>query len=352
MKKNNQYCAPWIGTLIVGLYTLWGGRQVLDETLTLGDFLVNLEIFKEIGVSWGDIYSVILDMQSTFPALDHIVQFLNLPTDVGRRKILSRQRRAFAKKQSMLQGADENPNDLDHQPLILDNVRYMYPSHRQESRHEGVSGTFTIEQGTLVALIGMGGNGKSTMLKVIGGVLLPDSGINIPPHLRVLHISEQPLFFEGTLKDNLLFGVSPGDPDGSQQRVAHVLEELLVPERLRKLVYMGDAPVMNWGETLSLTQRVLLNIARALIANPEVLCIHRPTRAFDRDTDEFENTLRMLKMFVTDKGVAQDPKTKHMRRPRTCIMSAGSRAAKMDNVFDAVFEVKGNEGVEQKPMSF
>merc|ERR1712100_858174 len=86
----------------------------------------------------------------------------------------------------------------------------------------------------------------------------------------------------------------------------------------------------------------------ALIANPEVLCIHRPTRAFDADTPEFRNTLNLLRSFVDEKGVAQNPETKNMRRPRTCIMTAGKRVMSRDAThFDAVFEVMGDK-VEER----
>lgn len=188
------------------------------------------------------------------------------------------------------------------------------------------------------------------MLKILGGVLLPTSGINVPPHLRVLHISEQPLFFKGTLRDNLVFGVAPGDADGDTDRVLSICRRLLVPDTLIALIEAhakdGQGTVVQWNDVLSLTQRVLLNLARALIANPEVLCIHRPTRAFERDMPQFDNTLKMLRCFVDEKGVEQNPKTFTFRRPRTCIITAGARAAGTDS-FDAVLEIDGVRGVKE-----
>merc|ERR1719335_1374226 len=55
--KNNQYFAPWLSTIIVGMYTLSGGTDVYKNVITLGDFLVNLQIFQEIGISWGNVYA-------------------------------------------------------------------------------------------------------------------------------------------------------------------------------------------------------------------------------------------------------------------------------------------------------
>merc|ERR1719161_2888864 len=105
-------------------------------------------------------------------------------------------------------------------------MQYIYPPWEVagnmlsgSSDQEGVAGTFEIQQGTMVALVSQRGGGKTTMLKVLGGVLLPESGLHLPPHLRVLHISGDPHFFEGTLRQNLTFGCMPGSEDGSLERV-------------------------------------------------------------------------------------------------------------------------------------
>merc|ERR1719161_379801 len=250
-------------------------------------------------------------------------------------------------------------------PISVEDMCY---SHSQMSDLEalkthgkGVHGSFQIKQGTMVALVSQrSGGGKTTMLKVLGGVLLPGKGVNLPPHLRVLHISEQPVFFEGTLRKNLLFGVVDSvhqshTGDDSINRVIAILRKLLVPESLIEDVIdepeIDDNQIredfMYWGTKLSLTQRALLHLARALIANPDVLCIHRPTRAFDRGMPEFMNTLNVLREFVDERGVEQDPTMKWHRRPRTCIVTAG-RAANV-GVFDSVFQVDGVNGVKEIP---
>merc|ERR1719401_234736 len=91
-----------------------------------------------------------------------------------------------------------------------------------------------VKQGTLVALVGPKGQGKSTLLRLIGSVILPECGDGFftPSHLRVLHVSDEPVFFLGTLYDNLTFGVSHGDTDRSMERVLKICDRLKISQEL------------------------------------------------------------------------------------------------------------------------
>merc|ERR1711879_839348 len=62
------------------------------------------------------------------------------------------------------------------------------------------------------------------------------------------------------------------------------------------------------------------NLARALIANPEVLCLHKPTQPYDDVTSR--KILTLMCDFVTNKGIDQDPHSWNSRRPRTCVITS------------------------------
>jgi len=94
---NNQYAAAWMTAIFTGVYSLIGGMQVIDaakggEGITLGIFIMNLDILKEIGSSCWSIYGDFLVLQTTFPALGHIVRYMNFPTDTDKRMHLNRKR--------------------------------------------------------------------------------------------------------------------------------------------------------------------------------------------------------------------------------------------------------------------
>lgn len=355
---NNKYFAPWLSSLIIGFYMVWGGAGVLREGLTLGSFMISLDIVMEVGVLWGDVYSILLEFQGVLPSISHIVTYMNLPTDVGHRMKLNRKRREIlsvhhaTSRASIVAVENQEPSGKvvknvgidphDALPIQVTNMRYRFGN---PAAIDGVEGSFDIRQGSFVALVGLRGQGKSTMLKLLCGHLLPEGGLNIPPHLRVLHTPEMPLFFEGSILQNLRFGVEENDKDGELDRVKAICRKLLISEPLIESM-AGEIHDFQWFQALSLTQRFLLHLARSLITNPEVLCIHRPTQAFDRDSPEFDNTLNLLRRFVDERGLEQDPETKFDRRPRTCIVTAGTRAAQSD-IFDSVFRVEGMKGVKQ-----
>merc|ERR1719203_1133768 len=95
----------------------------------------------------------------------------------------------------------------------------------------------SMQQGKLIYILGPHGEGKSVLLRLLSGVTLPKVGdedeeplVFVPSHLRQLHVSSEPLFFEGTLMKNLTLGVREGDRDGARARVLKVCRRLGLPQ--------------------------------------------------------------------------------------------------------------------------
>merc|ERR1719469_1544600 len=85
-----------------------------------------------------------------------------------------------------------------------------------------------------------------------------------------------------TLLENLTFGCQSNDIEGSEERVIRVCEKFQLPLAIMEHVKSKD--VHNWEAVLSDTEIRCLGLIRALIANPEVLCIQKPTQLFDEQT--------------------------------------------------------------------
>jgi ABC-type multidrug transport system fused ATPase/permease subunit len=208
--------------------------------------------------------------------------------------------------------------------------------------------SISFDQGLLVAMIGVPEEGKSTVMKLLGAEIIPDSGdLLIPPHLRALHVSPQPIFFNDTLLNNLTYGVGKdNNEDGSIERVVGICRLLGVSEHavhyLDKENKSKSDVRADWGDVLNATERVLLNLARAFIANPEIVVVHKPTALLDDLTAA--GTLNCMREFVSQKGLLMDPKTVDLRRPRTCIMTT----ARVEGMHAAhrIFRIKRN-GVEE-----
>lgn len=342
VRVNNAFLAPWLSTLFVGLWFVIGGKKVADpsDDATLGSFLTTLGIFKEVGSSWSSIYGIILSVQSALVPLGKITTFMNLATDLGDRKHMN------AKRKQMSETMDHQARQLakktgayaaDLIPIKLENVSYTHGQTELTLRSlKNCNAEF--DQGSLVAIVGQASHGKSTMLKLIGGVLFPHTGVvAIPPHLRVLHISPFPVFFEGTLLKNLTYGLKATEADSGRDRVLNICKHMKMSEHLHHLLDEDESDDIStiWSETLSLTTQSQLNLARALVNNPNVLVLHKPTLYL---TDDLATAaFQALRKFVDERGLEQDPQSFNHRRSRTVIMTT-SRLYGL-SAADAIYEV-------------
>jgi len=270
---------------------------------------------------------------------------LNLPTDLSHRYAMQKHCRETTAclRECVIK---KHPSDIrmDLLPIMMEDVAVNHAVQNSKGRHVrrvevGSKGKLTVEQGKLVTLIGPRGGGKSTLLRILGGAVLPGKdnikGFFIPSHLRVLNVESTAAFISGTLMDNLIFGVAKGDPDGSLQRVKTICTMLDMPEEILAMIDSEDE--LNWHEVVSQSQAQLLSLARALIANPDVLILHRPMFLFDEHTADI--VVGLLKDFVRQRGVVQEAETFYRRRPRTCIMTSSMLQGLQ--AYDQVFCVTG-----------
>merc|ERR1719399_353236 len=83
-----------------------------------------------------------------------------------------------------------------------------------------------------------------------------------------------------------------------------------------------DRPFSDWGTVFSSSDLAAIHIARALITNPEVMVIHRPTIYFDKHAAA--RVLALLHEYVDLRGLEMPITDVARRRPRTCIMSTSA----------------------------
>lgn len=385
--NNNLYFGEWILTVVIAVWIIVGGLDVLDGIVSLGMFLANINIFTKIGHSWNQIYKIFLEMNSILPSMERVVVLMNLPTDTRCRKDLSNVLREETRKMRV-EMAEKYPETklprMDLMPILVGNMRFSYVSlgtmnNGEEGEHlnpVNLNGMFELNQGELVCLFGPKGGGKSTLLKILGGDILPtmaDLGAPgasrrsprgdledvqpvstscpgrffVPAHLRVIYVSEA-LFVRGTLHTNLSFGCQPGDADASMERVYAVCEMLAVSQKV--LDHLKDDDVHDWPQVLSQTQCQLLNLARALITNPEVLCIHRPLTLFSTDTKQ--HVMEALREFVDGKGLRLDWASHFQRRPRTCIMTKANSEPSDKDMFNRCYQVSWEHGIVEMSKNY
>ena len=145
--------------------------------------------------------------------------------------------------------------------------------------------SFSIAQGETIALIGPNGAGKSTTIKMLTGILFPTSGeisvLGLSPQKHRKEVVRQigavfgqrsSLLPNLPLKDTLsLFGIMYGMPKKEIKERIEYLEKMLDMNSFR------DQPI----RTLSLGQRMRVEIACALIHNPKILFLDEPSIGLD-----------------------------------------------------------------------
>jgi ABC-type multidrug transport system fused ATPase/permease subunit len=160
-----------------------------------------------------------------------------------------------------------------------------------------------VQAGTTVALVGHTGAGKSTIAKLLarfydprGGRLTFD-GIDLRDVTqaslrRQLGIVPQEGFlFAGTVSENIAFG----RPDASPEEIVRAAQAVGAHEFILRLENGYETEVQERGSRLSLGQRQLIALARALLADPRILILDEATSSVDIGTErKIEQALRLL----------------------------------------------------------
>jgi ATP-binding cassette subfamily B protein len=153
--------------------------------------------------------------------------------------------------------------------------------------------TFDIRPGTMTAVIGATGSGKSTLVNLVprlydatGGKVEVD-GVDVrtlDPEIlwnRIGLVPQKPYLFTGTVASNLRFG----KPDATDEELWHALEVAQAADFVREMTGELDAPIAQGGTNVSGGQRQRLSIARALVKRPDIYIFDDSFSALDVTTD-------------------------------------------------------------------
>lgn len=185
----------------------------------------------------------------------------------------------------------ETPREFP-QPLRevrIEDLAFGY--HPEKTVLSGVD--WKLQAGSAMALIGPNGSGKTTLSFLLLRLLEPQRGViyydGIPAsqldltslRRRVGLVFQEPFLIDGTLRENLLYNVDE-IPFGAQQEALHVVGLGALAPNTRALESFQIGPK---GQGLSYGERQRLALARALLANPDLLILDEAASALDPDSE-------------------------------------------------------------------
>ena len=179
---------------------------------------------------------------------------------------------------------------------IKGNIEYENVSFSYEEDKEVLHNiSFSAPAGSVTALVGSSGSGKSTIASLAATFLTPDSGkvtvdgqdlskVNLSSFRRNLGVVLQDDFlYEGTIRENILFA----NPAASEEEVNSAVKGAYVDEFTDRFDDGLETVIGERGVKLSGGQKQRISIARALLANPKVIILDEATSNLDTESEAF-----------------------------------------------------------------
>ena len=194
---------------------------------------------------------------------------------------------------------DEEDNAIQRTETISDvkgDIEFQHVSFSYEKSKEVLRNiTFSAPAGSVTALVGSSGSGKSTIAGLAATFLNPISGkvtldgkdlstVNLSSfrsHLGV--VLQDDFLFEGTIRENILFP----RPNATEQQVLAAVEGAYVNQFTDKFADGLETVIGERGVKLSGGQRQRISIARALLANPKIIILDEATSNLDTESESY-----------------------------------------------------------------
>lgn len=256
----------------VALLVFFGGRAVIEGTLSLGDFVAfQLYLMQLVWPMQG--FGLVIDQgQRALAAGERIFEVLDSESDV---KKPTNPRRL--------------PDDGGAVGVEFEDVSFGYGG---EAVLKGAS--LEIKAGETVALVGATGSGKSSLLSLIPRFYDPTNGsVKVggidtrdldPAELRrdVGIVPQETFLFSEKVRDNIAFG----KPDATDEEIERAARISGVHAQITNFPDGYDTMVGEWGITLSGGQKQRIAIARALVKDPKILLLDDATSSVDAETEK------------------------------------------------------------------
>ena len=257
-----------------------GGYFIMNNTMTYGEF-VSFTLFLGFMIApIVQMSNIGSQLTEAFAGLDRTQELMGLPEE----------------------------NDPEIRTINLDqvegNVSFKNISFSYDDKTEVLHDiSFEAPKGSVTALVGSSGSGKSTIAGLATAFLNPNSGqvlidgvdlskVNLKSFRSQLGVVLQDDFlYEGTIRENILFP----RPDATEEELLQAVEGAYVNEFTDRFDDGLDTLIGERGVKLSGGQRQRISIARALLARPKIVILDEATSNLDTQSEAFiQKSLNVL----------------------------------------------------------
>lgn len=268
----------------------YGGLMVRNEDITSGQlvsFLLYLQSLSDAIASMGWVFG---SLTQAIGAADKVFELLNRPprtTPPSTIRPIEEERRTLAHN---LQIGTFQTSNQRLQGIIPESVRgeiefqnvtLFYPSRPQKRVLNEIS--FKVEPGSVVALVGESGGGKSSVISLLlrhyeqqSGRILFD-GVDLHELQaawlcqNVSIVSQEPTLFGRSIKRNIMYGLEGTPLEPTQEEIEEAARLANADSFIQGMPFKYDTEVGERGVQLSGGQKQRIAIARALVRKPRVL---------------------------------------------------------------------------------
>ena len=255
---------------------LWyGGMQVVAGRLTAGDLVMFLTYVTLLLGPLEVLANTATSLQTSLASLDRTLDLLE-------------------EKDEFAETAERGTVQLEparvRGDIAFEAVNFRYPN---SDRLVLGDVSFAAPAGTMIALVGHSGAGKTTLSNLVARFHDPTEGrvtldgvdlrdIALPSYRRLLGIVEQDVFlFDGTIRENIAYA----RPDASDTEIARAAQVARADVFIEKLEGKYGTRIGERGVKLSGGERQRLALARAVLADPRILVLDEATSNLDTESE-------------------------------------------------------------------